>query len=73
MTRAMQDAIDEALFFDIPDMVKALKCSERHLTNLRKARRIPQPVKRARGGARSPVPGRRTSAIVAPPREPASP
>ena len=39
------DAIDEDLFLDIPSMAEALKCSTRHLTNLRKRNEIPQPVK----------------------------
>ena len=45
MTTQKQDAFDRALFYDTPDMERALKCSDRHLRNLRKAGRIPQPVK----------------------------
>lgn len=45
MVKPTQDAIDRALFFDIPDMAIALKCSPRHVTNLRNRREIPQPVK----------------------------
>jgi predicted DNA-binding transcriptional regulator AlpA len=45
MVKPTQDAIDRALFLDISDMAKALKCSPRHVTNLRNRREIPQPVK----------------------------
>ncbi len=45
MASETQDAFDRALFYDIPDMERVVKCSDRHLRNLRKAGRIPQPVK----------------------------
>jgi predicted DNA-binding transcriptional regulator AlpA len=38
-------ASDKALFFDIPGLAEALKCSPRHITNLRSRGEIPQPVK----------------------------
>src|SRR5262249_947421 len=45
MSKPAQDVIDKALFYDIPDMATALKCSPRHVTNLRNRQEIPQPVK----------------------------
>ena len=40
-----QDAIGKAQMMTIPDVADRLKCSERHLTNLRKRNEMPQPVK----------------------------
>jgi predicted DNA-binding transcriptional regulator AlpA len=38
------DAISEALMMTIQDVANALQCSDRHVTDLRKENRIPQPV-----------------------------
>jgi predicted DNA-binding transcriptional regulator AlpA len=45
MKMEKQDSFDRALFYDMPDMEQALKCSDRHIRNLRTTGRIPQPVK----------------------------
>lgn len=45
MVRATQVPTDKAMFFDIQGMAQALKCSRRHVANLRKSHEIPQPVK----------------------------
>jgi predicted DNA-binding transcriptional regulator AlpA len=45
MNEQKHDAIDKALFYDLRDMMRELKCSDKHIFNLRKSGRIPQPVK----------------------------
>ena len=44
MSKPINDPMDKSLFLDIPEMAKQLRCSERHLSNLRKRGEIPQPV-----------------------------
>jgi predicted DNA-binding transcriptional regulator AlpA len=39
------DVFDEALYFDKKDLSKALKCSERHIDNLKSRGEIPPPIK----------------------------
>jgi predicted DNA-binding transcriptional regulator AlpA len=41
----MEDEIDDEVMLTIPDVMKLLQCSDKHITNLRKRNRIPQPVK----------------------------
>ena len=41
-------AFDDALYFDKKDLAKALKCSARHVDNLRHRKEIPEPVKLGR-------------------------
>jgi predicted DNA-binding transcriptional regulator AlpA len=45
MTEEKQDAIAGALMMTIPDVANAMKCSDRHVTNLRNEGRMPPPVK----------------------------
>lgn len=45
LSKPTNDAINEALLMTIQDVAKALQCSDRHITNLRKEQRMPQPVK----------------------------
>jgi len=45
MTEEKQDAIAEALMMTIRDVADAIKCSDRHITNLRNEGRMPPPVK----------------------------
>lgn len=42
---APKDVFDEAMYFDKKDLSIALKCSERHIDNLRRRHEIPMPVK----------------------------
>jgi hypothetical protein len=39
-----QDALEAEMFYRKRDIAKLLKCSERHVTNLKNSGRIPQPV-----------------------------
>jgi predicted DNA-binding transcriptional regulator AlpA len=41
----VEDAVTEALMLTIHDVAKLMKCSGRHITNLRRKGEIPQPVK----------------------------
>jgi predicted DNA-binding transcriptional regulator AlpA len=45
MNEAAQDVFDTASMLTIQDVAKALQCSDRHITTLRKEKRMPQPVK----------------------------
>ena len=38
-------AIEDDEMLTIPDVMQILSCSDRHITNLRKENRMPQPVK----------------------------
>jgi excisionase family DNA binding protein len=45
MKQLQVDAVAEALMLDTQDVAKLMKCSDRHITNLRHEGRIPPPVK----------------------------
>jgi excisionase family DNA binding protein len=45
MTQLQQDAIDQALMMTKQEVAEALQCSDRHVDNMRRENRIPQPVK----------------------------
>ena len=44
MTEPKHDAISEALMMTKEEVAKALQCCDRHIDNMRKDGRIPQPV-----------------------------
>lgn len=41
----IQSTHDDTVFLTIQDVAELLRCSDRHVTKLRKTRRIPEPVK----------------------------
>jgi excisionase family DNA binding protein len=43
MTKEVKDVVDKALMMTVKDVAKAMQCSDRHVTNLRKEGRIPKP------------------------------
>jgi predicted DNA-binding transcriptional regulator AlpA len=45
MEKINQDQIGDASFFDTPNMAKAFKCSQKHITNLRDRGETPPPVR----------------------------
>ena len=45
MKPPQNDAVHEALMLSTQDVAKLLKCSDRHVTNLRREGRMPLPVK----------------------------
>jgi predicted DNA-binding transcriptional regulator AlpA len=45
LKQTTNEVSDEPLTMTIKDVAKALQCSNRHITNLRKQNRIPQPAR----------------------------
>jgi predicted DNA-binding transcriptional regulator AlpA len=43
MNKSKQDAIKKTLTMSIPEVAEALQCSDRHIFDMRKEQRMPQP------------------------------